>query len=69
MRQKVYDEVYEKNLRIIDGTCPFVKKIRNIVKEKYEEGGKKVIIVGDTNHPEIMGINGWCNDRCTFIAE
>jgi len=35
------------------------KKIHNLVKEKSEEG-YKIIIVGDRNHPEVIGINGWC---------
>ena len=65
--KKVYDEINEKGLKIIDGTCPFVKKIHNIVKEKYDEGFE-IIIVGDKNHPEVMGINGWCGDSA-FIAK
>jgi len=38
-----------------DATCPYVKKIHNLVKEKSEEG-YKIIIVGDRNHPEVIGI-------------
>ena len=64
--KKVYDEAAKKNLRIIDGTCPFVKKIHNIVKKEYESG-KKVIIVGDPSHPEIIGINGWCENSAYII--
>ncbi|MBR5505413.1 MAG: 4-hydroxy-3-methylbut-2-enyl diphosphate reductase, partial [Clostridia bacterium] len=38
-----------KNCNIIDATCPFVKKIHNIVHKNYVDG-KQVIIVGDANH-------------------
>ena len=54
------------NLNIIDTTCPFVKKIHNIVKEFYEKG-YKIIIIGDKNHPEIIGINGWCENSAYII--
>ncbi|MCI1931565.1 MAG: bifunctional 4-hydroxy-3-methylbut-2-enyl diphosphate reductase/30S ribosomal protein S1, partial [Clostridia bacterium] len=57
--KKVYDDINKKGLKIIDGTCPFVKKIHDIVKEQHDIG-KKIIIIGDATHPEVIGINGWC---------
>lgn len=45
---------------IIDATCTFVKRIHNIVSEKSAEG-YTVIITGDSKHPEVQGICGWCN--------
>ena len=62
----IYDRANFSNLNIIDTTCPFVKKIHNIVKEFYEEGFK-IIIIGDKNHPEIIGINGWCEKSALII--
>lgn len=62
----IYDKANFSNLNIIDTTCPFVKKIHNIVKEFYEEGFK-IIIIGDKNHPEIIGINGWCENSALII--
>ncbi|MBQ7751933.1 MAG: bifunctional 4-hydroxy-3-methylbut-2-enyl diphosphate reductase/30S ribosomal protein S1 [Clostridia bacterium] len=47
--------------KIIDLTCPFVSKIHKIVEENYKNG-YKIVIVGDKNHPEVIGINGWCDD-------
>ncbi|MBR4015683.1 MAG: bifunctional 4-hydroxy-3-methylbut-2-enyl diphosphate reductase/30S ribosomal protein S1 [Anaerotignum sp.] len=55
----LYDALEEKGMAIADGTCPFVKKIHNIVKEEWE-GGNPIVIVGDKAHPEVIGINGWC---------
>jgi 4-hydroxy-3-methylbut-2-enyl diphosphate reductase len=46
---------------IIDLTCPFVAKIHKIAEEYYEKG-YKIVIVGDKDHPEVIGINGWCGD-------
>jgi 4-hydroxy-3-methylbut-2-enyl diphosphate reductase len=52
--------------KIVDATCPFVKKIHEYVKEAYEKE-KRVIIVGDASHPEIIGINGWCDNSAIIL--
>ena len=46
---------------VIDATCPFVKKIHNIVADLPENA--KAIVLGDSNHPEVVGIMG--SARCT----
>ena len=43
-------------MRMVDGTCPFVKKIHTIVNEAWNQG-KSIIIAGDGKHPEVQGIN------------
>ena len=44
--------------RVIDATCPFVKKIHRTVREKSDEG-YRVLVFGDRQHPEVQGIIGW----------
>jgi len=44
--------------KVVDLTCPYVKAIHKIVSEQ-SRSGKKVVIVGDKNHPEVLGICGW----------
>ena len=61
-----YDKATEKKLKVIDATCPFVARIHEIAKMAYESN-KQVLIVGDSEHPEIVGINGWCNDSAVII--
>ena len=51
---------------IIDCTCPFVFKIHDIVKKAFIEG-KDIILVGDRNHPEILGISGECDNKAIII--
>ncbi len=51
---------------IIDATCPFVKKIHSIVNEAYAKGNN-IVIVGDPVHPEVKGINGWCENSAKVI--
>ncbi|MBQ8808525.1 MAG: bifunctional 4-hydroxy-3-methylbut-2-enyl diphosphate reductase/30S ribosomal protein S1, partial [Clostridia bacterium] len=65
---KEQQEILEdKNVEYIDATCPFVKKIHNIVSDAYKKG-QDIIIIGDENHPEVIGINGWCNN-CAKVIE
>jgi len=57
-----------KDIKVVDATCPYVKKIHKLVKEKYDEG-YQIIIVGDPGHPEVIGINGWCNSTAYIIDD
>ena len=60
----IYEQIGDRPY--IDLTCPFVSKIHKIV-EKYHKEGYKIVIVGDANHPEVIGINGWCNYEAEII--
>lgn len=64
----LYDEAEAKGQKILDGTCPFVKKIHNIVHEKLPNG-MGIIIVGDGTHPEVIGINGWCENAAVILED
>lgn len=57
-------EAREYASEVIDATCPFVKKIHNIVAELPENA--KAIVLGDSDHPEVIGIMG--SARCTAFA-
>ena len=64
--KEVSDKMEEAGFRVIDATCPFVKRIHNIVqKESAEE--KQIIIVGNPGHPEVEGIRGWCANKAVII--
>ncbi len=60
VERKIYEAIEEQKLEIVDATCPFVKKIHNIV-DRDSKAGREIIIVGDKEHPEVQGIMGWCN--------
>ena len=53
--KEVYDEAENKNINLIDLTCPSVLKIQNLAEE-YSEKGYFIIIAGKYNHPEVIGI-------------
>ncbi|NLL68331.1 MAG: bifunctional 4-hydroxy-3-methylbut-2-enyl diphosphate reductase/30S ribosomal protein S1 [Clostridiaceae bacterium] len=63
----VYDELNNLKVKIIDATCPYVKRIHEIVKKEYA-AGNQIIIVGDREHPEVIGINGWCEGKALIIS-
>ena len=65
--EDLYKQTKAQGLEILDGTCPFVKKIHDIVHEKKAEG-LGIIIVGDGTHPEVIGINGWCDNSAVILA-
>ena len=64
--KNVYELIEKAGHNIIDATCPFVLKIHKIV-EKASEEGKHIIIIGDENHPEVQGIQGWCSGDYTIL--
>ena len=45
-----------------------VAKIHKIVSKHHKEG-YQIIIVGDKNHPEVIGINGWCDNKAVIIND
>lgn len=64
--KKDYETLKAKHAEIIDATCPFVKKIHKIVSDNHENG-YNIVIAGDSAHPEVIGINGWCDNSAVII--
>jgi (E)-4-hydroxy-3-methyl-but-2-enyl pyrophosphate reductase len=64
----VYREAENKNIEIIDTTCPKVTKVQRLAKT-YFERGYKVIIVGDKDHKEVKGIDDWGGGESFLISE
>lgn len=61
--RSVMQELSATGAEVCDATCPFVKKIHRIVSENSSED-IPVLIAGDSEHPEVMGIMGYCNGEC-----
>ncbi len=60
------DALLADGLRVVDATCPFVKKIHKLVQE-YSGKGYYVIIIGSGDHPEVQGIVGWSDAEHTVV--
>ena len=66
--KRICDLMDEKGIEYVDATCPFVKRIHNIVQEESRKG-KTIIIIGDPSHPEVQGIIGWCSDKAIVVDD
>lgn len=68
--KKFYTQAADLNIKVIDTTCPYVRKVQQLAM-KYHNAGYKIVIMGDASHPEVVGINGWTdfNSRVESTAE
>ncbi len=58
--QSTQDDIAARGIRCCDATCPFVAKIHRIVAERSADGDT-VLIAGNADHPEVIGIQGHCS--------
>ncbi len=55
-----------RNIKVIDCTCGFVKRTQTIV-EKQSKEGNLIVIVGEPEHPEVVGLLGWCGGNAVVL--
>lgn len=65
--KKVFRELKDRGVEIIDCTCPFVARTQRIVEEHYKQG-YQIVIAGEKNHPEVKGLDGWC-ENTAFVTD
>lgn len=63
--REVYEGLERRGAKILDATCPFVKRIHQIVSDG-EARGRTCLIIGVKSHPEVVAIAGWCRDPYVF---
>ncbi|MBQ2815336.1 MAG: bifunctional 4-hydroxy-3-methylbut-2-enyl diphosphate reductase/30S ribosomal protein S1 [Clostridia bacterium] len=61
-------ELAKNGGEVVDATCPYVSNIHKIVRSASDEN-HVIIIAGDKNHPEVIGISGWCNNNCFIVSD
>lgn len=66
--QSVYDELSKIGAEVIDATCPFVSRIHKIACDKSSLG-YTVLIAGDKEHPEVVGISGHCKTKPLVFSD
>ena len=64
---KVYEQCKKRNIRLLDCTCSFVRRTQKIVDEQSRQG-KTIVIIGEKTHPEVIGLNGWCNEQAYVFS-
>ena len=55
-------EIKARRIRIIDTTCPIVRKAQNAARE-LADAGFDVVVFGDAEHSEVKGLLGWAGDK------
>ena len=63
----VYALCKDRNIKIVDCTCEFVHRTQKIVDENYQKG-KTIVIIGEKTHPEVIGLNGWCEGNAFIFS-
>ncbi len=61
-----YEQLERAGYACVDATCPFVKKIHRIVAEESKKGSF-IVIIGNADHPEVKGIQGWIQSDFAVI--
>ena len=65
--KQIYEEAKEKDIELIDYTCPKVLKIHEIAEE-YAKKGYYIFLLRKKKHPEIIGTLSYCGDH-KFVIE
>ena len=66
--KSVLDEAEARGLQIVNATCPFVRAMQKKVADYYAKG-YQIVIVGNAEHPEVIGACGWCDDQAIILND
>lgn len=61
------EECHARGLPVVDATCPCVARIQKKV-QACAQAGQPVILVGERDHPEVVGISGWCGGNAYVVS-
>ena len=66
--EEIYARASAAGLEIVDATCVYVRKIHETVR-RYKDLGYTVVIAGTAGHPEVEGIDGWCDNAAIVVGD
>jgi small subunit ribosomal protein S1 len=64
---EIFEQAKKKKIKIIDATCPFVRKAQEIARD-FHAKKFQVVIVGDKKHPEIIGLNAHAKNTAVVVS-
>jgi 4-hydroxy-3-methylbut-2-en-1-yl diphosphate reductase len=64
----VEDEAQDRDLPVIDATCPLVSKVHS-EGQRYAAQGREIVLIGHAGHPEIEGTMGRINGKVHLISK
>src|SRR5918912_2341517 len=65
---EVQRELEARAERVIDATCPFVTKVQKLAERAAAEG-RDVVVVGNPDHPEMIGVKGYAPERAHVVRD
>ncbi len=68
VRPQEENRLREAGNRVLDATCPYVKKSHEYADLLRQED-YHIIVIGDPDHPEIKGVLGYSGERVTVITQ
>jgi 4-hydroxy-3-methylbut-2-enyl diphosphate reductase len=63
---RFFEQAGDLNLKIVDATCPKVRRSQDVISEAHELG-KQIVIVGQVNHPEVIALQGHCGGKAIVV--
>ncbi len=60
------EKLKKAGFKVIDATCPYVLKVQNII-DKHRKKGYASIIIGDKEHPEVIGLIGFAGKNAYVV--
>ncbi|MFN2454727.1 MAG: 4-hydroxy-3-methylbut-2-enyl diphosphate reductase [Pyrinomonadaceae bacterium] len=65
---QVQSELQKRAAAVIDATCPFVTKVQKLA-ERAAKQGRDVVLVGNPDHPEMIGVVGYAPDNTHVVRD
>jgi 4-hydroxy-3-methylbut-2-enyl diphosphate reductase len=65
---EISESLEQKGYKVVDATCPFVKKAQHYAKLLKEEG-YQVVIIGDRDHPEVRGLMSYAGKDVLVLSK
>lgn len=66
IRPDVMSSLREKYDQVVDATCPLVGRVQRAIS-KHIQQGYQVVIFGEPNHAEVIGLMGYSNDTARIV--
>lgn len=65
---EVQKELETNATKVVDATCPFVTRVQRLASRAAAQG-RNVVVVGNPEHPEMIGVKGYAPDHAFIIRD
>jgi 4-hydroxy-3-methylbut-2-en-1-yl diphosphate reductase len=66
-QREILDRIHAAAMHVVDATCPIVRHSQDLVEHHVREGWR-IIIAGDPEHPEVVGLVARSDDNAAVIS-